>query len=829
MASALVAADTITLITTSDSSWLQGRMRPLTYTPLVHIQAARPREFSRPPSSAPSSIELHPPGIAHNVRFDHHGRCMQESSASVGLGRSRGAAFDGTPLPTDLAQNPVAAPVKSRSFRHWYHHAPLHRLAKHVSASLLATAPPPTRRRSRGRALRQSMRPPTSLGTCAVRLLGAHRASVACSVMRDPEAPPSAARCPARAPDSPGRRADLVLRMRWGVLWLGTRVRARASVYTYRGFEREAGISTKEIGGSWVENDANTPSGEALVRQLLFGQHYFQQKFGLRCQTAWLPDSFGLTGSLPQLIRAAGMKNNINSVPHATLNWYCVGDVNRAVSNHKNLESSDTPLFVFGNGDGGGGPLPKMLENVYSSPDLLGRMRAVTNTHRELPPVHMGRLVDEFFDCLSGSTGARASLPNRRGELYLEFFRGTYASPGSIEKGNGHSEILLRDVEHLATIASVERDVKYAYPRNKINECWEMVLSNPFHDVLPGSAIGMVYDDAEKLYAEVRKDGDDTLNDSFNIIFSGVAARLDPSARVAGVEQLVAYNTTPFARREVVRVPLPLAQAQAQLLGAQVAESGKQVFMVAHGPSGARAVGVETRPVTESWGSPSPVGALQVCWIRELLLEGACDGLVIFEDRPSSWDAWDVDHHLEKPTLLSFERVSVVVQGPLCAAVHAEVAYGAVSGLLVALSQLTGSICQSYYLVSLDAVPASNKADSRSLMRFDVKVDWHWQRHESLKFELPLNIHSETATYETQFGHLRVRLSSSTFMRARGSECGLEGGDDEAARPGTEGAYAIAMPVREESVRSELPGFGRSVDAGVSFPYSACARSACGA
>jgi len=224
------------------------------------------------------------------------------------------------------------------------------------------------------------------------------------------------------------------------------------------------------IGGSWVENDSNMPSGEALVRQFLFGQRYFETRFGKRSDTAWLPDSFGLTGAYPQLIRGAGMKyfftqklswNNINVFPHSTFNWVgidgtqvlChmtpvdtytaqanVGDVNKGLTNHKNLESSDTSLLVFGNGDGGGGPLAKMLEN-------LRRIRAVTNTHRELPPVNMGHSVDEFFEEVEKTSKEGKNLPNWKGELYLEFHRGTYTSHGSIKKGNRHSEILLRDVE----------------------------------------------------------------------------------------------------------------------------------------------------------------------------------------------------------------------------------------------------------------------------------------------------------------------------------------------------------------------------------------------
>ncbi|KAK7001722.1 glycoside hydrolase family 38 protein [Favolaschia claudopus] len=546
------------------------------------------------------------------------------------------------------------------------------------------------------------------------------------------------------------------------------------------------------IGGAWVEHDANMPSGEALVRQMLYGQRYFESRFGVRCEVGWLPDSFGLTGALPQLMRGAGMKyfftqklswNNINNFPHTTFNWVgidgtqvlchmtpvdtytaqaTVGDVNRAVAGHKNLESSDTSLLVFGNGDGGGGPLPKMLEN-------LRRIRAVTNTHRELPPVHMGRSVDQFFDYLDKSSERGARLPNWKGELYLEFHRGTYTSHGSIKKGNRHSEILLRDVEHVATLASLAGKKKYVYPKKTLDEAWEKVLLNH----------GMVYDDAEKLYDEVREAGRKMLDDALDVILGG-HTRLPSSAWA--LDQLVAYNTTFFPRREVVQAPLGNSN---NALRTQVAQlDGNVGYVVVHCAGGARPAVLEAPPVTEAWGfSPVSVytnGAdhfvlrnasvqltisngritslLDVQLGRELIQEGATGGLVIFEDRPNYWDAWDVEiHHLEKATQLEFAKVSVVAHGPLRASVKAEVVYGQ--------SKINVTI-------SLDAVPASTKLDSRSMFRFDALVDWR-QRHEFLKFELPLALNSDNATYETQFGWVqRPTHKNTTWDMAKFEVCG---------------------------------------------------------
>ncbi|KAG6862107.1 hypothetical protein C0995_005917 [Termitomyces sp. Mi166 len=552
------------------------------------------------------------------------------------------------------------------------------------------------------------------------------------------------------------------------------------------------------VGGAWVENDANMPSGEALVRQFVFGQRYFESRFGKRCETAWLPDSFGVTGALPQLIRGAGMRyfftqklswNNINVFPHTTFNWVgidgtqvlchmtpvdtytaqaTVGDVNKGQNNHKNMESSQAALLVFGNGDGGGGPLVKMLEN-------LRRIRAVSNTHRELPSVTMGRSVDEFFDELARASNAGKILPNWHGELYLEFHRGTYTSHGSIKKGNRHSEILLRDVEHVTTLASLYRlyNKDYIYPKQAIDDSWEKVLLNQFHDVLPGSAIGMVYEDAEKLYEEVRKDGEALLDEAFGVLFPDSVA-LNASANLKALPptgKIVSFNTTFFRRSDIIQVPLVGANSGLKSQVLQTSSDGTVGYAVVNTPGN---VGSICTPATGLHAQILPVSVftngtdnfvlrnssvqltiskgritslLDVKLGRELISPGYTGGLVIFEDQPNYWDAWDVEiHHLETVKQLEFTNVSVVAQGPLRGSVKAVTKY----------DKSTIEVT-----ISLDAIAATVKENSRSLFHFDAVVDWH-QRHEFLKFELPLDIHSDNATYETQFGHVQRPTHKNT-------------------------------------------------------------------
>ncbi|KAG2746357.1 glycoside hydrolase family 38 protein [Suillus brevipes Sb2] len=552
------------------------------------------------------------------------------------------------------------------------------------------------------------------------------------------------------------------------------------------------------IGGSWVENDGNMPSGEALVRQFLYGQRYFESRFGKRCETAWLPDSFGLTAAYPQLIRDAGMKYFFtqklswyerNVFPHSTFNWVgidgsqvlchmtpvdtytaqaTVGDVNKGITNHKNLESDATALLVFGNGDGGGGALPKMLEN-------LRRIRATTNEHRELPSVSMGSSVEEFFADIEEASKEGKMLPVWKGELYLEFHRGTYTSHGSIKKGNRKCEILLRDVERVATLTSLlkPKGHSYVYPKRAIDECWEKVLLNQF---LPGSAIGMVYDDADKLYAEVREVCTGLLEDAFSVLLP----RSSPLLSNSTSETLVAFNATSFARHDVIKVPLSRNATRMKAQVIQTSADGKHGYALMHSvgnkvasqPVGMFSVCMPASVFTNGTDhfvlrnanvqltiSEGRISSLiDVRLGRELIPKGSSGGLVIFEDRPNYWDAWDVEiHHLETSTPLSFSQVRVIAEGPLRAAVQTQVKFG------------NSTIDVT---ISLDAITATMKGNSRSFFNFDAVVDWH-ERHKFLKFELPLNINNTYATYESQFGFVqRPTHKNTTLDAAKFEVCG---------------------------------------------------------
>lgn len=289
------------------------------------------------------------------------------------------------------------------------------------------------------------------------------------------------------------------------------------------------------IGGSWVEHDTNMPSGESLVRQFIYGQRFFESRFGKRCETFWLPDTFGYSSQIPQICRLAGMTrfftqklswNNVNNFPHTTFNWVSLdgsqvlchmtpaetytanadfGDVKRCMTQHKSLDQDNTSLLVYGKGDGGGGATWEQIEK-------LRRERGISDTVGLLPRVTSGGTVDDYFAKIEKRVENGLELTNWYGELYFEFHRGTYTTQANNKRNNRQSEFLLRTAEYLSTLASIKdvvdeaknggngKDSKpFKYPKKDIDFMWEAVLLCQFHDCLPGSSIEMCYDDSDKV------------------------------------------------------------------------------------------------------------------------------------------------------------------------------------------------------------------------------------------------------------------------------------------------------------------------------------------
>ncbi|MDQ2987050.1 MAG: alpha-mannosidase, partial [Armatimonadota bacterium] len=291
------------------------------------------------------------------------------------------------------------------------------------------------------------------------------------------------------------------------------------------------------LGSMWVEADTNLVGGEALIRQFLYGKRYFSENFGVETKDMWLPDVFGYSAATPQILAKCNIDyfltqkiswNQINKFPHNTFWWQgidgtrvwthfppsdtytglCAAKEFAAhLQTHRDAARSDRGLYVFGYGDGGGGPTAEHLE-------ILRRAAKAPN----MPRIARQKAIDFFVEAKDSSR----DLPVWVGELYAEFHRGTYTTQANTKKGNRECEMLLRDAEYLCSAAY---GGSKEYPAKELERLWKIVLFNQFHDILPGSSVNEVYVVAQREYDEVRA----TAQQIIDAAISKLTARSDTS------------------------------------------------------------------------------------------------------------------------------------------------------------------------------------------------------------------------------------------------------------------------------------------------------------
>eukprot|EP01116_Phalansterium_solitarium_P008232 TRINITY_DN2178_c0_g1_i3.p1 TRINITY_DN2178_c0_g1~~TRINITY_DN2178_c0_g1_i3.p1 ORF type:complete len:1036 (+),score=353.53 TRINITY_DN2178_c0_g1_i3:2026-5133(+) len=528
------------------------------------------------------------------------------------------------------------------------------------------------------------------------------------------------------------------------------------------------------LGGTWVEMDCNIPSGESLVRQFVVGQRFFQAEFGKRCNVFWLPDTFGYAAQLPQIIRGAGIEyfltqklswSQFNKFPHHTFIWEGldgsqvlthfpptdtynaaanVKDTVFHLKNFKDKERCNESMMVFGHGDGGGGPVPIMLEN-------LSRLRDVDG----LPKIQM-RNPEEFFE---RCTADAKDLSIWVGELYFEYHRGTYTTQARNKLYNRRSELLLRNIEFLSVAAGIE------YPADKLLELWKLVLLNQFHDVIPGSSINEVYADSAVHYGQVSAEGGQLLDQALQ----GLGALKDDATPVSGLG--LVFNTLAWPRTEVVEAPISGGLQQALVTVPSMGYCDYAGALVEVQPADAATVRqelvsgsdrfiLENSLLRASFDSNGHlVSLIDKRLDRESIEPSSATGgnqFVMFEDIPMYWDAWDVDvYHLEKPKFIQGGQLHVQDKGPLRASLRLELSLSDASRLV--------------QVISLDAL--SGRLD------FSTTVQWHESR-KFLKVQFPLNVRTQQATYEVPFGQLqRPTHFNTSWEIAKFEVCGQRWAD----------------------------------------------------
>lgn len=529
------------------------------------------------------------------------------------------------------------------------------------------------------------------------------------------------------------------------------------------------------VGGQWLEPDSQVTGGESFVRHLFYGQRTFERLFGLRNNTAWLPDVFGFSASVPQLLVGGGIDNfftikvtwnETNAFPY-DLFWWEGNDGTRVLTHtfrnpgegyngnivpldtyqtwqeFKGKRIHDQTLLSIGWGDGGGGPSEEMLENYARIKD-----------YPVLPKLQFGK-VEDFFARLP-----HKGLPTFVGELYLELHRATLTTQALVKRLVRESEHRLPEAEIFTTLALLD-DGTTEYPTQTIDATWEKLLLNHFHDILPGSSINEVYQDAHRDLKEVVATATE-LRD---------AAIAGSDGETSGTENVILIgNATLYPRP--LSVVLPEGTDAPADLPTQPVEGGTLVHDVTQVVSGlstrtleaaaggsAVAAGpavsveatdggftIENDLIEAVIGADGTIHRLFDKRVNRETLADRANQLWAYMDRPRAWDAWDIDETYDTigEEITTVDRIEIVEEGPLRAAVR------------VTRSWRNSTFTQTYRLL----------ADSA---RLDIvgEVDWH-ERLVLVRALFPTTIHAHEATFETMFGvQRRSNNRNTSWDRAR--------------------------------------------------------------
>jgi len=469
------------------------------------------------------------------------------------------------------------------------------------------------------------------------------------------------------------------------------------------------------IGAMWVEADCNLPSGESLVRQLLMGKRFFMHEFDYETKVLWLPDVFGYPGNLPQLMSEAGCDffltqklswNDTNKPEHHTFMWegidgsrvfthfppadtyngsFTPEEIQWSIRNFKDGHSSNRSLYLFGWGDGGGGPQPEMIESAHR----LG--------------VEIGRAAG-FFDAASAEA---SDLSTAVGELYFELHRGTYTSQSRTKRLNRGAQHALREAEIWSVAAP------RVYPHTELHALWEKLLLNQFHDILPGSSIDWVYEEAERDLADA--------------VTRATGISDAATSEIAGSgEGLVAFNSNSHPRIEVVNIDGEYARVEAPSCGWAylVPGSSEPKVLVTD-------YAMENELLRIEWDERALLTSIWDKAADREVLSGPGNLLQLHDDNPKRWDAWDLDSEYRA----SFAEITAVENMQRRGGLRGSLAFARRFGD----STLT-------QIMSLDA--------GSRVLRFDSTVNWQ-EQHKMLKVAFPVAVTSREATYEIQFGHIR--------------------------------------------------------------------------
>ena len=522
-------------------------------------------------------------------------------------------------------------------------------------------------------------------------------------------------------------------------------------------------------GAMYVEADCNLASGERLVRQILQGKKNFKDEFGVYSKVLFLPDVFGYSAALPQILKKSGIRhfvtskiswNETNTMPTDTFMWEGLDGTEIftnfiTTQNYEGINPQRTTTYVghmwpkeikgtwnkfvekeyskrtittYGFGDGGGGPTKDMLET----------QRRLAKGLPDMPVTKLPTLLEHLDKKREDFDEACAKLkrtPKWVGELYLELHRGTYTSMAKNKRGNRKSELALGEAEAISYAGLM---LGSDYDAEGLYYNWNRTLHDQFHDILPGSSIRETYEGTDIDYKEIAEYTEGVINEKMGVI----ASKLNTDGGV------LVYNPSGFERKG----PAVVDGKTVELCDAVPAFGWKVVKNYAENTdvkiNGLTAENKFYKMVLDNAGRITELFDKTAC--RQVLKDGEFGNeFQAFEDYPRSYDNWEItDYYKEKKWVLDdTAEITPITDGSR-------------AGFKVVKKYLESEISQNIWLYS-----DSNRID------FDTDIDWH-EQHQILKVAFPVDVHTNTAVYETQFGHVeRTTHANTSWDKAKFEVC----------------------------------------------------------
>ena len=508
-------------------------------------------------------------------------------------------------------------------------------------------------------------------------------------------------------------------------------------------------------GAMWVEADCNLVSGESLVRQLLVGKTFFKDELGVDSKILWLPDVFGYSAALPQILKKSGVDtfvtskiswNDTNMLPYDVFYWQGIdgteifstfltaqdkqknGEINRyttynasgspaqvagAWARMQQKDITDEAIITYGYGDGGGGSTPQDVEQIARMQNgIPGIPTAVFDT------------VTNYVKRLKKNANGK-KVPKWVGELYLEHHRGTYTSQANNKKYNRKCEFAYTNMETLAVLA--EQNLGVAYPTEELQKAWKTILTYQFHDIIPGSSIAEVYEDTNAVYPVLLQSAEDFMQNALKRL----------KKRLDGDGGYLVYNPNSFTGNGYVRLGEEYYQV------CDIPSKGYKVTALLQPKNCVR---VEGRCMENEYYRVEFADNYEIKRIyskkydRELLKDGQNGNvLTAYNDFPSHFDAWDIHRHYTHKswTVDGVESVETVRQG-------------ARAGIRIRRKFDESVIVQTVFLYENGE-------------RIDIENDIDWKAsHVLLKTAFPLNVNTSKATFDIQFGNIERNTHKNT-------------------------------------------------------------------